>query len=89
MDFQPKPCVGCGYCCKTATCIHGIYYARERGLPDKDTCPFLIERDGRYWCNLVLEGVVDTKELWIGEGCSSSMNSDRKKYEALNGKGRD
>jgi len=81
LDYQPKPCVGCGYCCRMATCTHGIFYARERGISVRDGCPFLIEKGGRFWCQLVLDGKVDTEQLWIGEGCSSSLNSDRRKYE--------
>jgi hypothetical protein len=62
-----RPCVGCGYCCKKATCTLGL------GSP----CAYLAQHDGRYWCSLILIGAVTDEELAIGAGCCSSLNSDR------------
>ena len=64
-----RPCVGCGYCCKKATCVLGL------GSP----CAYLAQHDGRYWCSLILIGAVTDEELAIGAGCCSSLNSDRQR----------
>jgi len=72
MDFPP--CVGCGYCCRKAPCVLG------EGVP----CVELVERDGRWWCGLVLAATGEDREmieldLFIGDGCCSSFNSDRQR----------
>ena len=68
-------CVGCGYCCETAACVLGVTFG-SRG----DPCDFLIFRDGRYWCRLVLEGVVSADQIYVGAGCCSSLNSKRSDF---------
>jgi len=44
-------------------------------------CPALVYKDGRYWCDLCRPTslVADRyrRELFIGEGCCSPLNSDR------------
>ena len=71
-------CVGCGYCCMKATCVVGfLRYIDEPGI-----CPALIwsEESNRYFCQLALDEPerIGEKELYIGEGCSSSfLNSWR------------
>jgi len=65
-DLPYRPCVGCGYCCKKATCVLGT------GSP----CVHLVQDRGRYWCQLVLDGL-PYDALSIGDGCCSSLNSDR------------
>ena len=72
-------CMGCGYCCKKMQCI--ISYSIHGRI---DRCPELVKKEGRYWCKLVLEGSKEKRlqykmALHIGEGCSSSMNTDRTK----------
>ena len=73
----PK-CVGCGYCCLKAPCSISV------GLFGKDKCPALnwSEKKGRYICLLVIDpsykGDAYKKDLAIGEGCSSSLNTWRK-----------
>ena len=88
LDYQPRPCVGCGYCCRQATCIQGLAAMRRRAtvVEAMGACPFLVERDGRWRCFLVLDGIVEPEALWIGEGCCSSLNSERVKYEVRGGK---
>jgi hypothetical protein len=81
MDEYTFPeCVGCGYCCKTVQCL--LSY---RKFCIQKRCPALRFHDGRYWCGLVedatdLEKVQYITALHIGAGCSSDMNSERRKY---------
>ena len=82
-NAEYSPCVGCGYCCKKATCglgatIHGAQ------VP----CPSLVFEDGRYWCGEVLTAERTNRSeaeklkswLYIGVGCCSPLNSDRWPY---------
>lgn len=73
-DFQE--CSGCGYCCLKAMCNVGI---RMLGR-SVDRCPYLFwsDRDGRYWCELVLTKKISLEVLTTGFGCTSNMNSWRK-----------
>lgn len=82
-------CVGCGFCCSKAPCAGAVIYARIEAKPGP--CTFLRFKDGRHWCGLVRSeeevrnepemtrfiAALIRKELAIGEGCSSSMNSWR------------
>lgn len=68
------PCVGCGYCCKKALCALGSELHGHE-LP----CPSLFEKGGRYWCREAMKSDDVAQALYIGEGCCSSMNSDRQK----------
>ncbi|MBW2673560.1 MAG: hypothetical protein JRD89_09130 [Deltaproteobacteria bacterium] len=70
-------CIGCGYCCSKTPCPFGAtrYGA---GAP----CGGLVERDGRHWCRAVLEAKGEKRQwlkrnLYIGEGCCSPLNSRR------------
>ena len=73
------PCVGCGHCCLTAQCAVSL---RVHG--QQDICPSLSwnEKEKRHECELVfLPGILGEefkKELYIGQGCCSSLNSWRK-----------
>ena len=75
-----KECVGCGYCCIKAPCevelrIYG------RGL---STCPELKWDGTRYLCNLCTKDILGPeyrKELYIGAGCCSNLNSWRKEVK--------
>ena len=78
--FPVSPCLRSGFCCKQATCVAGVVH----GAPSKG-CTFLRgDRPGEYSCGLVVDGVIDPKELYIGDGCSSTLfNTDRDKARAL------
>lgn len=72
-----KPCVGCAHCCRTAMCAVGFrVFGSVAGH-----CPALTYKDGRYWCDLCRPSSLVAgryrKELFIGEGCCSPLNSDR------------
>jgi hypothetical protein len=67
-----RVCVGCGYCCKKATCVMGQEHYRT---PWKGTvCPGLYHDGERYRCRLADQY---KEALAIGEGCCSPMNSAR------------
>jgi hypothetical protein len=85
----PK-CVGCGYCCKQARCATS-FIAQDTlnrnpllkinaKLPKSEPeCPFLYWDKDRYRCFLA-QNEVYARFLAIGEGCCSSLNSERRKY---------
>lgn len=69
---QPRPCVGCGYCCKKVQCgLSIVSYGR------KSVCPALYECNGRYWC-LMADDYPEV--LAIGAGCCSPLNSARREH---------
>jgi hypothetical protein len=78
---MPKPCVGCGYCCRKVRCYIG---AVEHG--PGDNCPSLVWNGERWRCQLVLDNAelktnpTISFDLHIGAGCCSSMNTERLKY---------
>jgi len=82
MIMKVKPCIGCGYCCTTATCVLGMLrYGADRPCPE-------LQFDGRrFWCTLITGAVAPEKqrlssELAIGAGCSSSLfNTQREACE--------
>lgn len=82
-DAKIKACVGCGYCCKTAPCALAV-----RIYGNITSCPELIwdEDAHRYWCRACKgEGGLRAEyraELFIGAGCCSPLNSDRKNIPA-------
>ena len=66
-------CVRSGYCCKKATCVVGL----RHGAPEIG-CTFLRgDGPGRYSCGLIEDTLVRRITLFIGDGCCSSMNTDR------------
>lgn len=69
-----KPCLRSGFCCKQATCTAGLIYgAAPKG------CKFLRgNKPGFYSCGLVEDKLINPQELYIGEGCCSPINTDRK-----------
>ena len=73
---RASACIGSGYCCTKALCLHGV---EEHGQMD-GPCPSLVwdEKAQRHWCGLVLKGEVANWELAIGEGCCASLNSWRR-----------
>ena len=69
-------CVGCGYCCSKAPC--GLGYSLGA---TEAPCKFLVEAEGRKWCQLVLSVPEDKADhlkniLAIGAGCSSTLFND-------------
>lgn len=78
----PRPCVGCGYCCKVAPCIPG-FMVYGPGKP----CGALRwdARAGRYLCGIVLDEPERTRDrlkeqMAIGAGCSSPLfNEERER----------
>lgn len=78
-----RPCVGCAYCCKTARCsisfeAEGKYYKDPfEALGEPKECPWLMYRGGRYRCKLARKY---KKELAIGAGCCSPLNSTRREF---------
>lgn len=80
---ETKPCVRCGYCCKKSTCPLGMQFGSE-----PENCKFLKgEKPGEYYCQIVEEEWVDGAKTMvsIGDGCCSSLNSDRKIAESILG----
>lgn len=79
MDEKIKyhSCVGCGYCCRKAPCSVAM---RIFGNSIKE-CPALMWDGSKYFCELCKKdgylGEKYRKELYIGEGCCSPLNSDR------------
>ena len=70
-------CVGCGFCCRKAPC--GLALRLFGGV---ERCPLLNYHDGRWWCGAVenARGPLREdyiKELDIGGGCCSNLNTDR------------
>jgi hypothetical protein len=66
-----KPCVGCGYCCITATCSIGLFLFGKNGQ-----CPALRWNGSRYICDLV---DIYKNALAIGKGCCAPQNTWREK----------
>jgi len=80
--FSPYDCVGCGYCCRKTPCAFAVWrYGNE--LNDDygkgKVCPELRWSGKRYWCRLIKKDKKVAKTLGAGLGCSSSLNSDRRK----------
>lgn len=83
-----RPCVGCGYCCRESQCMIGIVCY---GL--KDVCPALYydQHKAKYRCKLVEVSTQAREQLYIGAGCCSPLNSDRRAFvdiQALQTKGK-
>ena len=78
---QTRPCIGCGYCCTQCVCSVG----RNRGDSYLDVpCRFLTFHGGRHWCGVVEQAHSEKykelicRNLAIGEGCCSGLNSWRR-----------
>ncbi len=81
-DYQAPSCVGSGYCCKKAPCMLGV---QLHGLVAP--CPSLVFDDNkrRYMCGEIVSARGERlellkRELAIGAGCCSPLNSDRKLF---------
>ena len=71
---KSNPCVGCGYCCITAPCILSV----SLSLTDRaGNCAALFWTGERYLCALVESDSRFKRELAIGAGCCSSLNTWR------------
>ena len=76
------PCIGSGYCCWKAPCWLGLRVHGQISGP----CPSLTwsPEDGRHYCGEVLKATEPADrerlkaELYVGEGCCSSLNSWRR-----------
>jgi len=72
-------CCGCGYCCSKTPCALGISEGATTA-----PCKFLVHRDKKYRCGLVVFARNERERqrimewLYIGAGCSSSLNSKRR-----------
>jgi len=69
------PCVGCGFCCLklpcfAAWCQDWVKHTRCIKL-DWD------EEANRYWCTAAKSSNLFAKDLYIGEGCTSNLNTWR------------
>lgn len=80
--YEVPACIGSGYCCKKALCAIAII---KYGYTEKPPCPSLLhdkEKD-RYVCGEYVNAPTPERrkeierELAIGAGCCSSLNSDR------------
>ena len=73
---KTKPCIRCGYCCRTATCHIGL----SHGAQPTNCMFFTGKRPGEYSCLLAEKEVYPDirMHLGIGSGCCSSLNADRR-----------
>ena len=71
------PCIGCGFCCKRATCGFGEWDE------ERHRCKELVDDgDGTHRCARYEEILALPQEVWFvapafGAGCCSSLNPDR------------
>jgi len=72
-DAPSRPCLGCGHCCLTATCVVGLQLAGEVVHRGVRRCAALVRRGDRYRCALIEAGRVPPDQLAIGAGCSSPL----------------
>jgi len=77
IDPYYEPCVGCGYCCCKVPCRVAFLRGWDR---HPEPCKGLVwdQKEGRFWCQAVLEEPAPTVErlkegMAIGAGCSSSL----------------
>ena len=68
-----KECIGSGFCCMMEQCRASVEIHGEID----EICPELIFKDGRYWCNLILEDDKLVKDM-AGQGCGAPWNRWRK-----------
>lgn len=76
--MEVRNCVGCGYCCLTAMCFSG---QKRLGLHRR--CPALTwsDDDSRYYCQLALEDIRFAREVYVGAGCCSGLNTWRREVK--------
>jgi hypothetical protein len=76
------PCIGSGYCCHKAPC--GIGVARHGLLPGPCRSLVWSAEDQRHYCGEILNAATPRErerlkeQLYVGEGCCSSLNSWRR-----------
>jgi len=73
------PCVGCGFCCLEAPCVAASYY----NWIEEGRCSKLKwdEEAGRYWCLQAKENRPFAITIYVGEGCTSNLNTWRKEVK--------
>lgn len=82
--YTAKPCLGCGYCCKTAPCPIAARKYRDKWV---SPCPSLRQKGDRYYCGEVEDAPTEREKqrliliLSIGAGCSSTLTSDYRRME--------
>lgn len=67
-DLKPKfgePCNNCGWCCLTEVCQMGEFHGASSVIP----CEFLVSKDDKHYCKLVIEKIETEKVMCIGQGC--------------------
>jgi len=73
------PCVGCGFCCRKASC----FSARDLDLVEAGQCTALRWDGKKYRCAIMeevsLRGLQFRLQLGAGKGCGSALNTDRQK----------
>jgi len=83
-------CVGCGYCCKKVRCavsfiaeehlnINDLYKVEGKVPETEPECPYLYWDTDRYKCFLA-QNEYFREMLAINTGCTSTLNSERRKY---------
>jgi hypothetical protein len=73
---EPLPCVGCGYCCAKVQCAWSLAkYGSEKLCPE-------LYWDGTQakWRCMAADNPELAKEVGIGAGCCSPLNTERRKY---------
>lgn len=90
--FEPPQCVGCGYCCCKVWCYPALqkygFGKLSKLYETKGVCPELRWTGKVYRCELAGKSVRNDTALSIGEGCCSTMNSDRKNIPSPKERGR-
>jgi len=72
-----RQCVGCGYCCLKIPCFGALFHG---WVDEKMRCTKLIwdEEANRYWCQRAKENRLFAENIYVGQGCSSDLNTWRK-----------
>ncbi|MDR1553357.1 MAG: hypothetical protein LBS69_07845 [Prevotellaceae bacterium] len=94
-----EPCNGCGICCLTQVCRNGAYLLKlvnELGEFVSGRCPALVQRDGRFFCDIILNpkkyikqskypAAVLSRNFGIltgaGTGCDELLENDSEEEE--------
>lgn len=78
-EYEYIPCVGCGYCCMKVACgVAHNYFTFSFDTWGKGLrCPALYWDGKRYGCIMAMVSARVRRELHIGAGCTSSLNSWR------------
>lgn len=72
MKTDKMACFNCGWCCKRTTCFLGA----SLGGPLRGKCQFLVKKDEKFYCKIILEEKVHKKrksylrQILSGKGCT-------------------